>query len=93
MSEADRAGVTRLLVAADINAVPPAGLAGVGATDDAKPLAGTRAVGIGALTIGNVKYQVQQRLLRRMREAEKPVVLDFADALATAREVLAGMAG
>jgi methylene-tetrahydromethanopterin dehydrogenase len=93
MSEADRAAATRLLVAADINAVPPAGLAGVGPTDDAKPLAGTGALGIGALTVGNLKYQVQQRLLQRMREADKPLVLDFADALATAREVLAGRAG
>lgn len=89
MSAADRAVATRLLVAADVNAVPPEGLAGVGVMDDAKPLPGTKAVGIGALAIGNVKYQVQHRLLVRMRNAEKAVVLSFADAFAVAREFLA----
>ena len=89
MSEADRAHATRMLVAADVNAVPPEGLAGVGVMDDAKPLAGTSAVGIGALAIGNVKYQVQHRLLMRMRHAEKPVTLSFSDAFEVAREVLA----
>ena len=93
MSEADRACAPGLLVAADINAVPPAGLAGVAAGDDAKPIAGTDAVGIGALAVGNVKYQVQHRLLVRMREAGKPVVFGFADAFAVAREVLAGEDG
>ena len=89
MTEADRAVATRMLVAADVNAVPPEGLAGVGVMDDAKPLAGTSAAGIGALAIGNVKYQVQHRLLVRMREAERPVTLGFAEAFAMAREVLA----
>jgi len=89
MSDADRAAATRLLVAVDINAVPPPGLAGVGVMDNAAPLAGTRAVGIGALTVGNLKYQVQHRLLVRMRETDKPLVLGYAEALAAAREVLA----
>ena len=89
MSAADRAVATRLLVAADVNAVPPEGLAGVGVMDDAQPIAGTKALGIGALAVGNVKYQVQHRLLVRMREAAKPVVFSFADAFAVAREVLA----
>lgn len=79
----------KLLVAADVNAVPPEGIAGVGVMDDGKPLAGTRAVGIGALAVGNVKYQVQHRLLQRMREADKPLVLSFAEAYELASEVLA----
>jgi len=89
MSAADRAHAVKLRVAADVNAVPPEGLAGVGVMDDAKPLADSRALGIGALAIGNVKYQVQHRLLLRMREAAKPVAFSFSDALAVAREVLA----
>lgn len=88
-SASDLASAARLRVAVDINAVPPAGLAGVGATDDGKPLAGTSAVAIGALAVGNVKYQVQHRLLTRMREAERPVVFGFAEAFELAREVLA----
>ncbi len=86
ITEADRAVATRLLVAADVNAVPPEGIAGVGVMDSGKLLPGSRAVGIGALAVGNVKYQVQHRLLVRMRAAEKPVYLSFPEALAVARE-------
>jgi len=86
----DRAAAPGLRVLADVNAVPPAGLAGVGVNDDAVPVPGTQAVGIGALAIGNVKYQVHQRLLARMRErpSGKPELLSFGEALAQARVVL-----
>ncbi len=89
LSADDLAAAPRLAVAADVNAVPPAGIAGVGVMDSAKPIAGGAALGIGALAIGNVKDQTQQRLLVRMRESEKAVVLGFAEALATARAVVA----
>lgn len=89
VSSEDLSAATRLQVAADVNAVPPEGIAGVGVMDDAKPLAGTQAVGIGALAIGNVKYQTQHRLLVRMRNAEKAVTLGWAEAFATAREFIA----
>jgi len=79
----------RLQVVADVNAVPPEGVAGVGVMDDAKPLAGTQAVGIGALAVGNVKYQTQHRLLMRMRSAEKALVLSHFEAFAVARDYLA----
>jgi len=75
-------------VFADVNAVPPEGVAGVGVMDDAKPLEGTQAVGIGALAIGNVKYQTQHRLLVQMHDADKPLVLSFDEAFATARAFL-----
>jgi hypothetical protein len=45
--------------------------------------------GIGALAVGNVKYQTQHRLLARMRVAETPQVLGFAEAYTVAREFLA----
>ena len=87
----DLAAAGALKVAADVNAVAPEGIAGVGVNDDAKPLAGAAAgaVGIGALAIGNVKYQTQHRLLVRMCEAEKAQVFGFAEAFAAAREFLA----
>ena len=92
-SRADDLAHARVLeVAADVNAVPPEGIAGVGVMDDAKPLAGTDAVGIGALAIGNIKYQTQHRLLVQMREAEKAVTLGVVEALATARTVAAELA-
>ncbi|MDM0103516.1 methylenetetrahydromethanopterin dehydrogenase [Variovorax sp. J22R24] len=83
------ASATRLRVAADVNAVAPEGIAGVGVMDNAKTLPGSAAVGIGALAIGNVKYQTQQRLLVQMHEAEAPVVLSFPEAFATARAFIA----
>jgi methylene-tetrahydromethanopterin dehydrogenase len=85
----DLAFAKHLKVAADVNAVPPEGIAGVGVMDDGAPLAGTGAVGIGALAVGNVKYQTQHRLLVQMREAEKAVSLSFPEAFATARAFLA----
>lgn len=88
VSAEDLGFAKKILVAADVNAVPPEGVAGVGVMDDARPLAGTNAVGIGALAIGNVKYQTQHRLLVQMREAPKSV-LGFAEAFATARAFLA----
>lgn len=89
MDADDRAGARQLRVAADVNAVPPAGLAGVGVLDDAKLIEGTRVVGIGALAIGNLKYQVQNRLLARMRDPDKPECLGFEQAFDVARELLA----
>jgi len=75
-------------VAADVNAVPPAGIEGLGAQDDGVALKGSSAVGIGSLAIGAVKYKVQSGLFRRMIEAEKPLFLDFRDAFALARELV-----
>ncbi|WP_119157343.1 NAD(P)-dependent methylenetetrahydromethanopterin dehydrogenase [Caldimonas tepidiphila] len=89
LGERERRAATRLLVAADVNAVPPEGLAGVGVMDMGKPLPDSKAVGIGALAVGNVKYQVQHRLLARMRDADRPLSLGFPEAYALACEMLA----
>lgn len=78
----------KLLVAADVNAVPPAGLEGIGVMDDAQPIEGTQAVGIGALAIGQVKSKTEYGLFRRMIEADKPQVLDFRDAFRLARTLV-----
>jgi methylene-tetrahydromethanopterin dehydrogenase len=85
---AQLAGASKLLVAADVNAVPPAGIEGLGVMDDGAPLpAGSgKAVGVGALAVGNVKYQVQRGLFEAMLAAEKPLYLDFRDAFAAARK-------
>jgi methylene-tetrahydromethanopterin dehydrogenase len=76
-----------LKVVADVNAVPPSGVEGVGVNDNGTPIEGTKAVGIGALAIGNVKYKTETGLFKRMIEAEKPVYLDFRDAYALAQEL------
>lgn len=91
LNKDDLGVATALRVAADVNAVPPEGIAGVGVMDDGKPIDGARegAVGIGALAIGNVKYQTQHRLLVQMCQGEKPSVLSFAEAFEKAREIVA----
>jgi methylene-tetrahydromethanopterin dehydrogenase len=92
VSAADLAQAQRLVIAADVNAVPPEGIAGVNVMDDGKPLAGAArpdAIGIGALAIGNVKYQVEHRLFTRMRTAGKAAYLGFAEAFDEARAVVA----
>jgi methylene-tetrahydromethanopterin dehydrogenase len=82
----------RLKVAADVNAVPPSGIAGLDPHHKGTPIEGSPsgAIGIGALAIGNVKYQAQHRLLLRMRSTDKPVYLAFNEAFEIAREVVRG---
>ena len=93
LSAALVASAPKLKVAADVNAVPPAGIAGLDAFHKGTPIAGSNsgAVGIGALAIGNVKYQTQNRLLNQMRfqtrKGDKPVYLHYEHAFETAREL------
>ncbi|RKT47110.1 NAD(P)-dependent methylenetetrahydromethanopterin dehydrogenase [Thiocapsa rosea] len=77
----------RLKVACDVNAVPPAGIEGVGVNDEAVVLAASPggAVGIGALAVGNIKYKVQQGLLRRMHDSGSPQYLGLDEAFEAAR--------
>ena len=91
LSANELAAAKRLLVAADVNAVPPVGVEGVGMMDDGAPLAAGwgKAVAIGALAIGNVKYQVQRGLLEAMIATDKPLYIDFRDAFAAARKLTA----
>ena len=81
----------KLKVAADVNAVPPSGIAGVGVMDDCVAIEGSAsgAVGIGALAIGNAKYQTQHRLLKAMCSTDKPVYYHFEHAFEMAREFVA----
>lgn len=82
------ASAPNLKVAADVNAVPPSGIAGLDAFHNGTPIVGSKsgAVGIGALAIGNVKYQAQNRLLKKMLEGDKPVYLHFEHAFEVARD-------
>ncbi|WP_027211841.1 NAD(P)-dependent methylenetetrahydromethanopterin dehydrogenase [Burkholderia sp. WSM2232] len=95
VSREDLAHARQLLIAADVNAVPPEGIAGVNVMNDGKPIDGVPtaagAIGIGALAIGNVKYQVEHRLFTRMRTGGKPVYLSFPQAFDEARAVAAGL--
>jgi methylene-tetrahydromethanopterin dehydrogenase len=76
-----------LLVTADVNAVPPPGIEGLAVNANGEPLEATKAVGIGPLAIGNVKYKVEFNLFKKMIESEKTIALDFQDAFSLAREI------
>lgn len=46
------------------------------------------AVGLGALAIGNIKYQVQHKLLKLILATDKPVYLDFREAFSEAQKLV-----
>lgn len=80
---------TNLKVAADVNAVPPSGIYGLDVMGACEPIEGsTNAFGIGALAIGNVKYQTQHRLLQEMHDRDDPIFIHFERAFEVAREIV-----
>ncbi|GJD98361.1 NAD(P)-dependent methylenetetrahydromethanopterin dehydrogenase [Methylobacterium isbiliense] len=87
LSAEDLDHAPRLKVASDVNAVPPAGIAGIDVNAACEPLPGGRGVGIGALAVGDVKYRTQAGLFRRMLAASEPLCLDFRDAFRLAVEI------
>jgi methylene-tetrahydromethanopterin dehydrogenase len=87
LSRAAIEAATKLLVVADVNAVPPAGVAGLDVTANDVELTGRGALGIGPLTIGNIKYKTEFGLFGRLINAKKPVSFDFRDAFVLAREL------
>jgi len=88
LSKDDLASAKGLLIAADVNAVPPLGVEGCGLHDNGVVVSPTGALGIGALAIGNVKYGTQSGLFKQMTAATKPLCLDFRHAFALARTLV-----
>ena len=87
LSEADLKSAGNLLIAADVNAVPPAGVGGLDSQNKGEPIDGTKVRGIGAFAIGNIKYQTESGLFKRMVKAKEALALDFRDAFSLAREL------
>jgi methylene-tetrahydromethanopterin dehydrogenase len=87
LSNAQLAGATNVLVAADVNAVPPAGIEGLDMQANGDALTPNGTVGLGPLAIGNIKYKTEFGLFQKMIAATKPVQLDFRDAFVLAREL------
>jgi methylene-tetrahydromethanopterin dehydrogenase len=81
------AACPNLLAVADVNAIPPLGVAGLDLFADGTKLGAGHTVGIGALAIGQTKYRTEFGLFRRMLESTKPLTLDFRDAFALARDL------
>lgn len=86
------ADAKQLKVAGDVNAVAPLGIEGIKLMDFGAPLQfapqSPNAVGIGALAVGDIKYKLQQALLRETLEGDKPVYLDFRNAFDGARKLV-----
>ncbi|MDI9350349.1 MAG: methylenetetrahydromethanopterin dehydrogenase [Candidatus Symbiobacter sp.] len=80
-----------LLVAADCNAVPPAGIDSVGVFDDGVPIPGheNRALGLGALAVGGIKFRTQHAMLHDLAFGGVARHFDFTDALDFARQMVA----
>jgi methylene-tetrahydromethanopterin dehydrogenase len=82
----------QLKVAGDVNAVPPLGIEGIKRSDSGAPLIHASnaqgAVGVGALAVGNVKYQLQNEMLKLMLKTDKPLYLDFREAFNKARDIV-----
>lgn len=78
----------KLKVVADVNAVAPVGVEGVDVNDDGVIIKNSKAFGIGALAVGQLKYVVQHALLKSMLFSEKPQVLDFMSAFELAKNTL-----
>lgn len=78
----------KLRVIADVNAVAPQGVEGVDVSSDGVIIKDSKAFGIGALAIGQLKYGVQHALLKSMLTAEKPQKLDFMSAFELAKSTL-----
>tara|TARA_X000000368_G_C22964420_1_gene682481 strand:- start:200 stop:1096 length:897 start_codon:yes stop_codon:yes gene_type:complete len=75
------------MILADVNAVPPAGLEGVGLKDDdEKHECG--ALSIGPLTSGDIKVKTQYKMFEKMCATDKALYLNFDEALKTSREIL-----
>jgi methylene-tetrahydromethanopterin dehydrogenase len=87
LSSAQLAAAKQLLIAADVNVVPPAGIEGLEmqASGGELTLGGT--LGLGPLAIGNIKYKTEFGLFQKMISATKPMQFDFRGAFELAREL------
>ena len=66
LSKAQIAQAKKLLIAADVNAVPPSGIEGLEVNANGEELSPGGALGIGALAIGGIKYQTEFGLFQKM---------------------------
>jgi len=87
LSKAQVAAATRLLVVADVNAVPPTGVEGLEMQANGNELTINGTLGLGPLAIGNIKYKTEFNSFQKMIAAGKPVRFDFRDAFSLAREL------
>jgi hypothetical protein len=80
-----RQPLSSLKVAIDVNAVPPAGIAGIEVFDKGTPRDGV--VCYGAIGVGGLKMKIHKAALRKLFEANDKV-LDWAEIYAIGEELL-----
>ncbi len=88
VSKEDKERAKKLLVVADVNAVPPPGVEGMELFMNGEQIPGCDALGVGPLAIGDVKYKTQSGLLKQMINATEAQHYDFRDAFKTARGLI-----
>jgi methylene-tetrahydromethanopterin dehydrogenase len=71
LSASALASAKSLIIAADVNAVPPAGIEGLQLMDNGVELPGG-ILGIGPLAIGDVKYKTEAGLFQRLAASSTP---------------------
>lgn len=76
-----------LLLAADANAVPPAGIEGIDAAANGVALNAGSALGIGPLAAGDIKYRTQSGLFGQMIAAAAPLEISLHEAFVLARSL------
>lgn len=87
LSKAQLAAAKQLKIVADVNAVPPSGVEGLDMQANGQDMTSHGTLGLGPLTIGNIKYRTEFGLFQRMIAATKAVQFDFREAFALAREL------
>lgn len=80
LESAQFAASPSLKVVADVNAVPPSGIAGVEPFSNGGLIADTQIACFGALAIGQLKYVTQHKLLAQMLQSETPIHIDYHQA-------------
>ncbi|MBV24236.1 MAG: methylenetetrahydromethanopterin dehydrogenase [Rhodospirillaceae bacterium] len=87
LNKEQMATAPQVLVVADANAVPPAGIEGVGLKDDGEPIE-SGVLSLGPLTFGDIKVKTQRELFQAMCTSETPLYLNFQEATEKARELV-----
>lgn len=75
-----------LKVAIDLNAVPPAGIAGVDAMDKAKPIGNQDALAYGAIGVGGLKMKTHRAAIESLFESNDKI-LDAAEIYELAKQI------
>ena len=84
LNEAQLAGAQNLRVAIDLNAVPPAGLHGIAATDKAVERNGR--IDYGAIGVGGLKMKIHRRCIASLFE-QNDLFLDAEEAFEVGKQI------